>query len=175
MDCGAPMGRGVFTTKEFKQNDIVIDYHGVEVPLGRSTTVESYCDEDPDNRDSSYIIEITKGQRRLLDASIDPCVIHHGRRCLGRLINHANEKDRGTSNRDCNLRLNDIPLNFLSATENPTNKRVVALVATRDIQIGEQLFFDYGDRDAREAFANTTIAPEDASINASQNVCPQDL
>ena len=154
VDLGEPMGRGVFTTKEFKHNDIVIDYHGTEVPLGRSVTVDSYCEEDPTTRNSNYIVEV-KSNRRLIDASHDPCVIHKDRRCLGRLINHANQKQQRMSNRDCNLKLADLALNFLTLTQNPTNARVVVLVATRDIQIGEQLLFDYGDKEAREAFSQS--------------------
>lgn len=59
VDLGPPMGRGVFTTKSFKHNDIVIDYHGIEVPLGRSITFESYCEEDPTKRNRNYIIEVS--------------------------------------------------------------------------------------------------------------------
>lgn len=89
-----------------------------------------------------------KGNRRLIDASHDPCVVHTPRRCYGRLINHANQKKDGVSNRVCNLKLADLSLNFLSA--NSGAKRVVVLVANRDIQIGEQLFYDYGDKEARD-------------------------
>lgn len=76
-------------------------------------------------------------------------MIHTPRRCLGRLINHANYKEDGVANKVCNLKLADLHLNFLSVAQNPGSKRVVVLVANRDIKVGEQLFYDYGDKDAR--------------------------
>lgn len=148
VECGQPMGRGVLTTKPFKQGDVVIDYHGTEVPLGRGNpSFNAYVAVDPKKRNSNYILEVKTNPRRLIDASHDPCVLHPGRRCLGRLINHADEKlPRGGTNKNCNLKFVDVALNFLGES------RIVVLVATRNIDIGEQLFFDYGDRDAREAF-----------------------
>ena len=59
VDLGAPIGRGVFTTKSFKHNDVVIDYHGIELRLTRGVTIDTYCMEDKTNRNRNYIIEVS--------------------------------------------------------------------------------------------------------------------
>jgi len=87
-----------------------------------------------------------------VDATIDPCAIHRGNRCLGRLCNHATERVR-VDNYKCNMKLSDIVCTHLPVDAvSKQHKRIIALVARRDIKPFEQLLFDYGDSDARQAF-----------------------
>ena len=67
------MGRGVIPTAPFLKNEVVLDYHGIEV---EGHTLDSYCQMNPDLVKTEHIIEVKQGRRRLLDASEDPCAIH---------------------------------------------------------------------------------------------------
>ncbi len=64
------MGRGVIATAPFLKNEVVFDYHGIEV---EGHTVDSYCQTNPDLVKPEYIIEVKQDRRRLIDASEDPC------------------------------------------------------------------------------------------------------
>ena len=139
------MGRGVIALRRFLKNEIVVDYHGIET---EGQTMESYCGVDPANRYSEYIIEVRQGTQRLVDASIDPCAIHLGHRCLGRLLNYAPEYEKGKFNHKCNLQLTEVVCNKLSNS----NQRIVVLKARRNIEPLEQLLWDYKDELARKQF-----------------------
>ena len=97
------MGRGIIALKEFKKGDVVLDYHGIEVPQNQYRNVHDYCNEKPDSRMPEYCIEIARGKKRLIDATLEPCSCHPGRSCFGRLCNHANENSP-----NCNIRMVEV-------------------------------------------------------------------
>ncbi len=100
------MSRGVIATAPCLKNELVFDYHAIEV---EGHTVDSYYQTTPDLVKPEYIIGVKLGRRRLIDASEDPCAIHRGHRCLARLANYApelSEKDR--FNVSCNIPLGEV-------------------------------------------------------------------
>ena len=142
------MGRGVTATKPFDINDIIFDYHGLESEDNES--FEAYCSVDPVNRKPEYIIDVKQGRQRLIDASCDPCAIHHGHRCLERLANHGSEFERGKYNFQCNMQLAEIVCNQRSSSNKNSAQRIVVLKARRKIEPLEQLLWDYKDGKARK-------------------------
>ncbi len=139
------MGRGVIALKHFKKGDVILDYHGSEVPFEEYRDVHEYCEEKPDSRMPEYCIEIVRGKRRLIDATLEPCPCHPGRSCFGRLCNHANENSPY-----CNIRMVEVKADKLYGLKE--HWRRVVFVAKRDIEPLEQLMFDYGDENARRIF-----------------------
>ena len=100
----------------------------------------------------NYCVEVKSGYiKRLIDATLEPCPIHSGRLCLGRLINHASSQINGQSNRKCNVRLVDVSCNDIAVKGEPVLTRAV-FVALYDIKVLEELMFDYGDKAAKQLF-----------------------
>ncbi len=139
------MGRGVIALKNFSKGDVVLDYHGIEVPFEQYRDVHQYCYEQPESRMPEYCIEVVRGKKRLIDATLEPCPCHPGQSCFGRLCNHANENDP-----KCNLRMVEIQADKIYGGKE--RWRRVVFVARRDIKPMEQLMFDYGDVNARRIF-----------------------
>lgn len=110
--------RGVFATRPLRKGQFVAEYVGKIISMDQSHQRER---EYQANGEGCYILNI--GQDEAVDASW--CF---GR--MGRLINHA------SGNTNCKLHR---PLVV-------DGKKRVVFVATRDICIGEELFFDYGIR-----------------------------
>ena len=131
--------------KAFLKNDVLFDYHGLESQPNES--VERYCSLDPINRKPEYIIDVKQGKQPVIDASIDPCSIHKGHRCLARLANHAPEFLDGRYNINCNMQLTEIACNQLASAK--SCQRIVVLKARRNIDPLEQLLWDYKDGEAR--------------------------
>ena len=97
------MGRGDIALKNFSKGNVLLDYHGIEVPFEQYRAVHQSWYEQPESRMPQYCIEIVRGKRRLNDATLEPCSCHPGRSCFGRPCNHANENDP-----KCKLRMVEI-------------------------------------------------------------------
>ncbi len=94
------MRRGVITLKPFKKGDVVLDCHGHEIPIEEYRDVHEYCNEKLESRMPEYCIEIVRGKKHNIDATLEPCTLHSGRSCFGCLFNHADE-----SSSTCNIRM----------------------------------------------------------------------
>ena len=142
-------GRSVITLKPFQRNDIIVDYHGLDIDSQLS--VADYVSGNPVERKSEFIVEVQTYKRKLIDASSDICPTHGNHRCLGRLLNYAHSKDL-----KCNMQLMEIICPMFPRPGSPTGKdptRISVLVATQPIAPFTQLFWDYKDIEAREMFA----------------------
>ncbi|KAF0991436.1 hypothetical protein HZS_162 [Henneguya salminicola] len=109
-------GRGVFTKTKFKKGDYIIEYIGALIDYKTALTREKNYQK---TNAGSYILNI---QYASVDATIDV-----GK--LGRLLNHS--------------RLN---FNLISKIIEIANVPRIVFFAARDISIGEELLYDYGDR-----------------------------
>ena len=142
-------GRSVITLKPFQRNEIIVDYHGLDI-LDSQLSVADYVSGNPAERKSEFIVEVQTYKRKLIDASSDICPTHGAHRCLGRLCNYAHSKDL-----KCNMQLTEIICPLFPRPDSPTKEpiRISVLVATQYIAPFTQLFWDYKDIEAREMFA----------------------
>lgn len=128
-------GRGVFATRRFERGEFVCEYAGemIEYPVARHRE-QLYASAKPVNSitaDSCYMYFFEhKSKRFCIDATEETDR-------LGRLINHSKSKP------NCSTKIVEIQ-----------HRPHLVLIASRDIQIGEEITYDYGDRskEAVEAF-----------------------
>ncbi|CAF0799109.1 unnamed protein product [Rotaria sp. Silwood1] len=128
-DTGTIKGRGVYTTKKFFRNDYIVEYAGELVTQSEAKKRETLYGRNHDI--GCYMYYFKWGEKVFcVDATEET-------NRLGRLINHSRK------NSNCQ------PKVFVVRDQ----PRLI-LVALRDIDIGEELFYDYGERrkDIVEAF-----------------------
>lgn len=114
-------GRGVVATKHFYRGDFVVEYAGDLIDLSTAKQREKKYSENPQFGCYMYYF-VHKNRNYCIDATAES-----GR--LGRLINHS--KTAG----NCHTKLTEIK-----------NRPYLMLMASRDISVGEELLYDYGDR-----------------------------
>jgi [histone H4]-lysine20 N-methyltransferase SETD8 len=115
-------GRGVFADKPFYKDDFIVEYAGELIPYQEAKDREKKYSEDPTIGCYMYFFEF-KTKKYCIDATAES-----GR--LGRLLNHSKAKN------NCHTKLYEI-----------NSKPVLAILASRDIKLDEELTYDYGDRD----------------------------
>uniref|UniRef100_A0AAY4CFX3 [histone H4]-lysine(20) N-methyltransferase n=1 Tax=Denticeps clupeoides TaxID=299321 RepID=A0AAY4CFX3_9TELE len=113
-------GRGVFATQSFRKGQYVVEYHGNLLGVTEAKEREAAYAQDPTTGCYMYYFQYLS-KTYCVDATAES-----GR--LGRLINHSK-----TGN--CQTKLHAI---------NGTPHLI--LVASKDINKGEELLYDYGDR-----------------------------
>ncbi|KAJ8338644.1 hypothetical protein SKAU_G00354300 [Synaphobranchus kaupii] len=116
----AEKGRGVFATKSFQKGQFVVEYHGDLLLITDAKKREAKYAQDPTTGCYMYYFQY-QSKTYCVDATKES-----GR--LGRLINHS-------KNGNCQTKLHDIQ-----------GMPHLILVASRDIEEGEELLYDYGDR-----------------------------
>ncbi|XP_068167487.1 lysine methyltransferase 5Ab isoform X2 [Antennarius striatus] len=121
-------GRGIFAVKGFKKGEFVVEYHGDLVELAEAKTREAQYAQDPKTGCYMYYFQY-QSKTYCVDATKETDR-------LGRLINHSK-----TGN--CQTRLHPI-----DGTPH------LILVASRDIKLGEELLYDYGDRSKASVMAH---------------------
>ncbi|KAL4223536.1 histone H4-K20 monomethylation [Mactra antiquata] len=114
-------GRGVIATKKFLRNDFVVEYAGDLISIPEANERDTKYSKDPTKGCYMYYFQF-KNKKYCIDATSES-----GK--LGRLLNHS--KTHG----NCHTKL----VNF-------GDRPYLILVASRDINIGEELLYDYGDR-----------------------------
>lgn len=127
-------GRGVFATRRFERGEFVCEYAGEMIEYPVATHREQLYAAKPVNSitaDSCYMYFFEhKSKRFCIDATEETDR-------LGRLINHSKSKP-----------------NCLTKIVEIQHRPHLVLIASRDIQIGDEVTYDYGDRskEAIEAF-----------------------
>uniref|UniRef100_UPI00398F168A N-lysine methyltransferase KMT5A-like n=1 Tax=Pristiophorus japonicus TaxID=55135 RepID=UPI00398F168A len=113
-------GRGVVATKSFQRGEFVVEYHGdlIEFPVAKNR--EAKYAQDPSTGCYMYYFQYLS-KTYCVDATKETTR-------LGRLINHSKSGN-------CQTKLHDID-----------GSPHLILVASRDITMGEELLYDYGDR-----------------------------
>ena len=121
-------GRGVVTTKQFCKGEFIVEYAGDIISWEEASKRESEYASNP--QVGCYMYYYTaKGKNYCVDATAET-----GR--FGRLLNHSRKKP------NCFTKLVWIP------SDGDADPRLV-LHAKRNIAVGEELTFDYGDRDKK--------------------------
>ncbi|XP_054600724.2 N-lysine methyltransferase KMT5A-A [Nothobranchius furzeri] len=113
-------GRAVFATRSFQKGDYVVEYHGDLLQITDAKKREAEYSQNPSTGCYMYYFQYLC-KTYCVDATKET-----GR--MGRLINHSK-----TGN--CQTKLHDI-----------NGVPHLILVASRDIDKGEELLYDYGDR-----------------------------
>ncbi|POR32761.1 Histone-lysine N-methyltransferase EZH2 [Tolypocladium paradoxum] len=119
------VGYGLFTAEDITQDDFVIEYVGELITHDEGVRREArrgdVFDEDSN---ISYVFTLLENEGIWVDAAI------YGN--LSRYINHASENDK----RGCNVTPRILYVN---------GEYRIKFTAMRDIQAGEELFFNYGE------------------------------
>ncbi|XP_043924506.1 N-lysine methyltransferase KMT5A-like isoform X3 [Protopterus annectens] len=113
-------GRGVLATRCFCRGEYIVEYHGDLIEFWDAKRREALYAQDPSTGCYMYYFHYL-GKTYCVDATKET---HR----LGRLINHS-------KNGNCHTKLHDI-----------SGVPHLILVASRDIEAGEELLYDYGDR-----------------------------
>ncbi|XP_043830563.1 N-lysine methyltransferase KMT5A-like [Dromiciops gliroides] len=113
-------GRGVITTRPFRRGDYVVEYHGDLIDLAAAKKREARYAKNPATGCYMYYFHY-RSKGYCVDATKES-----GR--LGRLINHSKSGN-------CQTKLHPID-----------GVPHLIVIATRDIEVGEELLYDYGDR-----------------------------
>ncbi|KAG5835083.1 hypothetical protein ANANG_G00268370 [Anguilla anguilla] len=113
-------GRGVFATRSFRKGQFVVEYHGDLLQITDAKKREAKYAQDPSTGCYMYYFQY-QSKTYCVDATRES-------ERLGRLINHS-------KNGNCQTKLHDVK-----------GKPHLILVASRDIEEGEELLYDYGDR-----------------------------
>ncbi|KAF6029874.1 SETD8 [Bugula neritina] len=117
-----------FATKPFKKGDFVVEYAGDLVELKEAKFREETYQKDISCGCYMYFFS-HRGKSYCIDATRES-----GK--YGRLLNHSRTKP-----------------NCVTKTVEIAEKAYLILVAARDIAVGEELVYDYGDR-SKEAIQN---------------------
>ncbi|XP_055986294.1 N-lysine methyltransferase KMT5A-like [Sorex fumeus] len=113
-------GRGVIATKQFSRGQFIVEYHGDLIEITDAKKREARYAKDPSTGCYMYYFQYLS-KTYCIDATRET-------NRLGRLINHSK---RG----NCQTKLHDV-----------AGVPHLILIASRDIQAGEELLYDYGDR-----------------------------
>lgn len=125
--------------RKFEKDEIVLNYHA-EI-ISKDTHDMMMETSDDDDRRSDYIFAMPGGV--FLDGSSENCNCHPHARIMGRLVNFAQK-----TTPECNL----TPRYFEFRDQNREIFKTVLFVAARDIEIFQELMFDYGDVNCAEMF-----------------------
>uniref|UniRef100_A0AAY4DXN9 [histone H4]-lysine(20) N-methyltransferase n=2 Tax=Denticeps clupeoides TaxID=299321 RepID=A0AAY4DXN9_9TELE len=121
-------GRGVFADRRFQKGQFVVEYHGDLVQMAEAKSREATYSKDPATGCYMYYFQYL-GKTYCVDATMETDR-------LGRLVNHSKSGNLQTKLHD----VGGVPH--------------LILVASRDIQKGEELLYDYGDRSKEAIMAH---------------------
>nr|XP_015859587.2 N-lysine methyltransferase KMT5A-like [Peromyscus maniculatus bairdii] len=113
-------GRGVIATKRFSRGDFIVEYHGDLIDITDAKKREARYAQDPSTGCYMYYFQYLN-KTYCVDATRET-------NRLGRLINHSKCGN-------CQTKLHAI-----------SGVPHLILIASRDIAVGEELLYDYGDR-----------------------------
>ncbi|XP_050779491.1 N-lysine methyltransferase KMT5A isoform X1 [Gopherus flavomarginatus] len=113
-------GRGVIATKHFNRGEFVVEYHGDLIEITDAKKREAVYAQDPSTGCYMYYFQYLS-KMYCVDATKET-------NRLGRLINHSKCGN-------CQTKLHDVD-----------GVPHLILIASRDIKVGEELLYDYGDR-----------------------------
>ncbi|VEN41249.1 unnamed protein product [Callosobruchus maculatus] len=125
--CIENKGRGVFTTRDFLKGEFVVEYCGELIDINEAYRREKKYEMDENTGCYMYYFKYD-GHHYCVDATEETDK-------KGRLINHSRTG------------------NLLTRTIIVENVPRLALIAKSDIQKGEELLYDYGDR-SKESLRN---------------------
>nr|XP_046192103.1 uncharacterized protein LOC124020853 isoform X3 [Oncorhynchus gorbuscha] len=122
-------GKKVMTTRPFAKGEVVCDYHGL--PLSGKQGKELLEATENDEMGFLYFYKDSSGKTYCIDAKTVPCPCHPEMDTVGRRINHSRKRSNIKSQ-----------LQQLEEDGNVWN--IILFIALRDIQVQQELLFDYG-------------------------------
>ncbi|KAK2707020.1 hypothetical protein QYM36_014892 [Artemia franciscana] len=138
-------GEGVFATIPFWKYQVVVEYHGKRMATIEANVLLRSLLGEQDG--SNYFLTVDPDVT--IDAREEACACHPHQPCFGRLVTHkANEDGPNLKSK----------VSVVDGLKRPF------LVATRDITVGEELYFDYGVRPGQynEGHEQIFLLPEKA-------------
>lgn len=126
---------GLFATRKFEKDDIIVDYDGTVIT---GMSMNEYLKTPGTIQE--FVLEVPTGARRIIDATNDVGK-HPTNYRLGRLANHVCSKKS-------NMRVVDLTLDKCD------NHRVIVFKARKTIYPLEQLRWDYMDKNAQNMFTD---------------------
>ena len=127
---GLGIGLGVFTKQHFPKNSIICEYKGELLSRKEHQKLKKIYDQDPE-RYGSFVFEFQVGSSWLfLDATF-------AQGTAGRMVNHS----------QCN---NVVPEKF----KKDNNRWGIRFRAVEDIGAGQQILYDYSDKNEENQAAN---------------------
>ena len=122
---GGGKGKGVVAAKHISQGSVVCDYHGDVLPYDEGQA--KYEAEDTAN--NCYMLKVDfGGEVKYIDANPEHCSCHPKTNLKGRLLNHSKSKQN---------------INLTPKLYEYEGRPVVLFVATRDIEEGDELLWNY--------------------------------
>lgn len=118
-------GKGVVTTRRFQAGEVVCDYHGRVITAKEGHSIHQSTSEEETGY--MFFFKNQRGQPMCIDAHATVCECHPERETVGRFINH--------SQSNANLK----PRSYVV-----DGRDVILFLATRDIEVNEELLFHYG-------------------------------
>ena len=126
-------GRGVFARKDFAKGDFIVEYCGEVLGAKQAKLRKNMYDRDP-AKYGSFVYDIKfRGEPCSIDAT-------HESHLLGRVVNHSHNRW------NCAGKVFDID-----------NKPRLILIASKKINKGDEIVYDYADRSKENIEANTWL------------------
>ncbi|KAM9492395.1 uncharacterized protein ACWYII_004282 isoform 2-T2 [Salvelinus alpinus] len=122
-------GQKVMTTRPFAKGEVVCDYHGL--PLSGKQGKELLEATDNDEMGFLYFYKESSGKTYCIDAKTVPCPCHPEMDTIGRRINHSRKRS-------------NIKGQLQQLEEDGNVWNIILFIALRDIQVQQELLFDYG-------------------------------
>ncbi|XP_056244019.1 uncharacterized protein LOC130176766 [Seriola aureovittata] len=120
-------GKGVVATRRFQTGEVVCDYHGRVITAKEGHHIHKNTSEEETGHMFFYTNQ--KGQPMCIDAHSSICECHPEKQTVGRFINHAKA--------EANLRPR-----FYAVDTDGEEKEVILFLATRNIEVNEELLFN---------------------------------
>ncbi|KAL0994372.1 hypothetical protein UPYG_G00121360 [Umbra pygmaea] len=122
-------GKTVMTTRIFAKDEVVCDYHGIQISKAEGKRLWMATGQDAMGY---FFYKNSRGQGCCIDAHTVPCPCHPDRVTYGRLINHSKK--------------NNLKPIAKTVKIDGKDQDIIYLKATRPILCDEELSFDYGVR-----------------------------
>ncbi|XP_071210909.1 uncharacterized protein [Salvelinus alpinus] len=122
-------GQKVMTTRPFAKGEVVCDYHGL--PLSGKQGKELLEATENDEMGFLYFYKESSGKTYCIDAKTVPCPCHPEMDTIGRRINHSRKRS-------------NIKGQLQQLEEDGNVWKIILFIALRDIQVQQELLFDYG-------------------------------
>ncbi|XP_055038962.2 uncharacterized protein [Misgurnus anguillicaudatus] len=122
-------GKGIIVTRFFQAGEVVCDYHGRVVTAKEGLQIHHNTSEEETG--FMFFYENSKDQHMCIDAHSAYCECHPDKETFGRLINHSRKR--------ANLQ----PRSYTVESDGK-ERDVILFIASRNIDVNEELLFDYG-------------------------------
>uniref|UniRef100_A0A8C5GSL6 SET domain-containing protein n=1 Tax=Gouania willdenowi TaxID=441366 RepID=A0A8C5GSL6_GOUWI len=122
-------GKGVVATRRFQVGEVICDYHGRAITAKEGKEIHVNTSEEETGY--MFFYKDKRGRCMSMDAQKEYCECHPEMQTVGRHINHAGE--------GANLKTR-----LYTVDTDGEEKDVILFIASKHIEVNEELLFDYG-------------------------------